>query len=263
MAGSAYRSVRPEVSRARLAGRGLVGEGFLRSSQRCGRRLRRHPEAWEGGGPLRVLFLPPDQLADGLKLAGRQAHRLLDLFAPALLLDRPELQDHEVELIPGQIDSVFQIHHVHGGHGSVLPLGRAPDERGQVAGLVADLAVRPVALEEAPGLLIAHAQRDRLLAAPALDVELDHGTTFHSWPMRRVCHERRRRPIRRGALTRYTQPSCQRAGPGAASYKFLRDHTVTSFRKSAAAMTGHAGSGLRGVKNGGSRKNLSIEGVAP
>src|SRR6266542_1347055 len=181
------------------------------------------------GRPLQVLYLPPDQLADGLKLAGRQAHRLLDLFAPTLLLDRSELQDHEVDLIPGQIDPVFQIHQVHGGHRCSLPLGRAPDERGQVAGLVADLAERPVALEEAPGLLVAHPQRDQLRATPALDVELDHWTTFRSSPIRRVCHERRRRPIRRGALTGYTQPSCQRAGHRGASYKSLRDHAVMSF----------------------------------
>src|SRR6266542_1347061 len=96
------------------------------------------------GRPLPVLYLPPDQLADGLKLAGRQAHRLLDLLAPTLLLDRSELQDHEVDLIPGQIDPVFQIHQVHGGHRCSLPLGRAPDERGQVAGFVADLAEAPL-----------------------------------------------------------------------------------------------------------------------
>ena len=75
-------------------------------------------------------------LADGLVAGGRAARRgrarlrtarvaggLLDLFAPTLLLDRSELQDHEVELIPGQIDPVFQIHHVHGGH-RVFPPAR-------------------------------------------------------------------------------------------------------------------------------------------
>src|SRR5512143_2504076 len=58
-------------------------------------------------------------------------------------------------------------------------LDRALNPRALAVTLVADFTERPVLLEEQPGLLVAHPQRDQLPAAPALAIELDHHATIH------------------------------------------------------------------------------------
>src|SRR5262249_41102624 len=62
-------------------------------------------------------------------------------------------------------------------------------------------AERPLLLKERPDLLIANPQRDELLAAQALDVELDHPGRSPLLAEKPCCHERALPviPIRRGA----------------------------------------------------------------
>jgi len=65
-------------------------------------------------------------------------------------------------------------------------LGDVPAGRGLESNVIAVLAERPFLLEEHSGLYVAYPQRDGLLAAQALYVELDHRTALRSWPRGRV-----------------------------------------------------------------------------
>src|SRR5213596_2587549 len=133
--------------------------------------------------------------------------------------------------------------------GCSLPLGRAPDERGQVAGFVADLAERPVALEEAPGLLIVHPQRDRLRATPALDVELDHWTNLPliaDSPGLPSAPPATHSPRALSGLYATVVPDGR--SPRRQLHTPSRSHCYVILG-SAAAMTEQTGSGIRGVKN--------------
>src|SRR5262249_20275536 len=87
---------------------------------------------------------------------------------------------------------------------------RGPIGRGLGCNLITFPAERPLLLKEHPDLRIAHPQRDELLAAPALDVELDHPGCSPLLAEKPCCHERALPaiPIRRGAHHLGWQPAC-------------------------------------------------------